>query len=302
MRNIKIIIPVACFIFLGFACVDSGLLPGYKCNTTFQINVGAVGAVYLDDIAYYDKSSNIFYLNNIHNICYNKNLIDFWITSGEELILKGYYNYQCTNCDTALVFLSNGWDWNFPELLRLCQTQTCGLYCFESEDLLENIQMEQVLNNYGKLVQGLQISYKSVELNNPGNVVMILEIYNPDSVGYYYPDVAKMGLEYYGGLNQRQGLTLYSTDTTFFYNHLTLQRYSDSTYWEESWLTLIKSGETRTMLFDYNNFDAVSPGSYCAFFKFQGLAYQINSYDEMQLDSGNIWLGSIDLISEIELN
>ena len=289
---------VAC---LFSACEKSALLPPYEHSSAFQINIGDLNPIMLDQIAYYDKSSHLFYLNEELSIQDNAFGSRFWITSGSEVLLKGTYDQPFRFCDTTYLILTYGGIWNYPLVLELDYDLPTNMSYFSEEILPEKTEMISILKQNNKLMKGLDVTIASIERESPTHLLMNLEIYNGDTINYYYPDVDKMGFDFYHGTFSMFGLQLSENDSTHYYDHTLRAAYGDDELWYPTWLTLIKAGETNKMQISYNEFDSIQPGHYYAFFEFCGLKQHISTTREMLLDSGRVWLGSTLIAEEIEI-
>ncbi|HRX11426.1 MAG TPA: hypothetical protein P5210_07255, partial [Draconibacterium sp.] len=71
-------------------------------------------------------------------------------------------------------------------------------------------------------------------------------------------------------------------------------------YWDIEWLSLIKSGETKSFILNYNIIKEISPGTYIAYFKFPGLNIQL-SKEEIELEDGRIWQGNVAILKKVTI-
>lgn len=69
--------------------------------------------------------------------------------------------------------------------------------------------------------------------------------------------------------------------------------------WEINWLSLIRSGETKTINIQYTNFDPVATGDYKLYFRFPGLGRVEKS--KLIQQNGRVWLGELDLSQDVTL-
>lgn len=298
----KIIFPFLIgFVFIFVSCENSALVPDYEINTPFQINIGDIASIYLEDIEYYDQSSHLFYLKEELLLPSNAYIISTWITAGTDFILSGYYNGPIGKCDTTYLVFKYRNDWNYPFIFELNYSLPMNMTYFEKEILPEKPELLYILEQNNKLMKGLDVSIESIERVNSTHLVMNLKIYNADTVNYYYPDADKMGADFYHGLSLCSGLRMFNNDSTFFINHDMLDVYSDDVLLYPTWLSLIKSGETKQMQVNYNEFDTIQLGNYYALFEFNSLPQYIDTTSEIKLDSGRVWLGSTVVATEIEL-
>jgi hypothetical protein len=65
-------------------------------------------------------------------------------------------------------------------------------------------------------------------------------------------------------------------------------------------MSLIESGTTNTLKISYDDFESLPTGTYRATFQFPGLSYQVEK-EEIQQQNGRIWLGALQLTSEVRI-
>jgi hypothetical protein len=155
------------------------------------------------------------------------------------------------------------------------------------------------LKLYGQLHEGLNCEIRSVQINRGSNKVSLeLKLTNNDSFDYYHLDPEKMGMGLFHYFTN--GLHLWSpTLKKSFENHVQHIAPEPWDSWKMDWLSLIRSGESKTIWINYTNFDPVPAGQYKLQFSFPGLSRVEKS--ELVQRKGRIWLGSLDLSQDIQI-
>jgi hypothetical protein len=64
------------------------------------------------------------------------------------------------------------------------------------------------------------------------------------------------------------------------------------------WMSLLEGGSSVTLTIAYDQFGALQPGTYDAFFSYPGMHHQVGRSDLEQQD-GRIWLGDIEMGGEV---
>lgn len=157
----------------------------------------------------------------------------------------------------------------------------------------------EALKKYDQYRSGLDCEIISVHYSQ-NNVTVELRLTNSDSFNYYYLDPYKMGV----------GLFHLFTNGLYLYDFTNKQNYTHQIgivepvpcyAWKTDWLSLIRSKESKKIIFTYDKFEIVPPGLYRATFVFPGLSSQVDKED-IQHDNGRIWLGEVKVIKEINID
>ncbi len=283
--------------FLLISCTKDA--PDIVLTDGFDILIGENTQINSNDIEYYDKGAHLFYMNGsyIDNSALHGSKFKLFID--KELQLEGQY-MDTSRCNlSGIPHLSIGERSLAPYLMYLKYNRIYNDSYFTNEDPRDNFKMEAALEKLGKLRKGLEARFYSIERMGYNHIRMTVEIKNPDTINYYYPDPAKMDIHVYHSLTM-WGLLIFDQNRNQIHNNLipTLYGY-DPHRWNKRSLTLIERGETRYITIDYPKFDSIAPGTYNAFFTFPGLTHHIQWKAELEQDSGRIWLGEIELAQKI---
>ena len=152
------------------------------------------------------------------------------------------------------------------------------------------------LKRYQQYHEGLHCKLNSFNYFN-GTLVFNIELYNPDTFNYYYLDPEKMGIGLFHYFTN--GPTFYDLTNYNSYTHQeTVTHHEPWNSWEKEWLTLIQSGERKSISITYHHFDMMPAGNYRMYFEFPGLNYGISQKD-LILKDGRIWMGSVGIEEDI---
>ena len=161
-------------------------------------------------------------------------------------------------------------------------------------DPREDTRIVEVLKKYDQFRHGLQCNILSFWYNAEDGVILELELWNDDPMNYYYYDPDKLGLEHYHYVTN--GLFLKNNDTGESYTH-----HTRGLSWEDAdpdRMSLLESDSSVILTIAYAEFDVLSPGNYTAHFEFPG-PNRVENREDLDQENGRIWLGDIDLYSEV---
>ncbi|MFA9388320.1 MAG: hypothetical protein ACERKD_00845 [Prolixibacteraceae bacterium] len=303
-KNFNIRFYIIALLFILVSCDQSNLEPSYPLLDSFQIRIGDIDEISGDDIRYYDQSSKLFYMNKNVNLSNKEYNLKFWFTGKQETFLDGYINYINDPCgkDTSYYQLFFGDDVSLPNYnIKLRYAVPRGLDYFDRASLFNDEGFVQQLKEEGKLMKGLAVDFVSIKLTGTNQIAMTIEISNLDSINYYYPDVDKMGNEWYSGLSIFGDLMLFDENNKMYGSNQNGATYGDLEIWNKDWLTLIKAGESQKMVINYTDFDTIVPGKYAAFFDFRGLTHHVTNASDLEREDGRVWLGIINMAQQIDL-
>lgn len=152
----------------------------------------------------------------------------------------------------------------------------------------------EALKKYGQFRHGLQCEIFSFWYNAEEGVILELELRNEDPLNYYYYDPDKLGMEHYHYVTN--GLFLKNNDTGESYTH-----HTRGLSWEDAdpdRMSLLESDSSVILTIAYAEFDVLPPGNYTAHFRFPG-PFAVENREDLDLENGRIWVGEIDLYSEV---
>ena len=154
----------------------------------------------------------------------------------------------------------------------------------------------EALKKYRQYHEGLHFEIKSCHYSKD-NLVLNIELYNPDSYNYYYLDIKKMGFGLFHYFTN--GPTFWDVKYTQTYTHKeTVVHPAPWDSWKIEWLSLIKRGERKSISIVYQQFDRMPSGKYRMNFAYPGLINGLSQKD-LILKDGRIWTGGVSIDKEV---
>ena len=291
MKNIKFILLIITMLIVG--CDDdddfySDVKPG---GVWMKMGDGMI--VGTSDIDYYDASNYTFYLK--HELPYLTNAMNgghFSVFVDREEI------YQCTvhpiysSKMPSGVFVSG-----LPFSPGFILQMNFGYIIDATKPIIDPRNDKRIigaLKKYGQYHEGMSFEIQSVTKSN-NKMILTAELYNPDTFAYYYLDPDKMGIGLFHYFTN--GLSLGDQNHNYYTHKEVVITPEPWDSWDKNWMSLIKSGERKRIIIEYNNFEEIPPGNYMAHFSFPGLPF-ITEKKEIQQADGRIWLGGIYVIKD----
>ncbi|RLD58841.1 MAG: hypothetical protein DRJ01_12070 [Bacteroidetes bacterium] len=262
-----------------------------------------------------------FSLHINDSIVYNSNQIDFYDFSSHLIYLKNGNSFSYSNRGVFKVFVNNSEIYTgqmFPGYSSYlpmgpvihCAPTFYGDYIIpigfnqfidsvgdSNEDPRNDSRIIETLKKNNQYREGLSCEILSVQKISSNNVKINLQLTNNDSDNLLYLDPDKMGLglfHYY-----TNGLLLQDLSNKTFMHQLTIAQPDPWDTWENDWLSIITSNESKTISIIYDNFETITTGQFEAFFNFPGLGSQVDKED-LQQDNGRVWLGQLQMKKKIE--
>ena len=250
------------------------------------------------DISYYDYGAHLLYLKS------HRSSAEFLEEAGSLTVYAGgeeIYTVS-THPGYSSYFPSPGpIIWTFPTFYEdyIIAIDLMGTYeglLEAGSDSREDEKIVKALKKYGQYREGLHCEIVSCNYSAPGEVILHLKLSNRDDVNYYFLDPEKMGM----------GLFHYFTNGLTLRDAVERQSYTNQTEhiqpvpwdsWDLEWMSLLEGGSSVTITLEYRNFESVPAGTYTARFRFPGLAHV--EHDQLAQRHGQIWLGKLELISEV---
>ncbi len=165
----------------------------------------------------------------------------------------------------------------------------------EGNNPCDDPRIVEALLKYGQFRHGLQCEIASLRYKAPVEVELQLELWNEDTVNYYYWDPAKLGMERYHYVTN--GLWLQDENGQSYRNHV------DHLSWDgadQRRMSLLESDSSVILTITYEDFDELPPGTYDAYFQFPAPHYNV-AREDLELEEGRVWLGELQLYKEIVL-
>ena len=164
-------------------------------------------------------------------------------------------------------------------------------------DPREDSRIVEALEKYGQFRDGLQCEITSITYSSAEDVEVSLELTNADAENYYYLDPGKMGMGLFHYFTN--GLTVWDPVSSLYISS-EMEPVSPDPWnsFDMEWMSLLEGGSSVSMTLTYDQFGALRPGTYDAFFSFPGMHFQVNREDLDQPD-GQIWMGDIEMGGEV---
>jgi hypothetical protein len=288
----------ATVLFFVFGCERDELAVS---GSGLSITVDDKVVLTANDIDYYDLSTHFIYLKGPNSFLNEKLVRDsFQIYANGEKIYKGvFHSWVMSSMPLGPAIYT-------PSLFYgdYLVPITYGRYFNQDGEKVPPVdprndpRIISALKSWNQLHEGLKCEIRSVQLNSGGKVSLELELINNDSFNYYYLDPEKMGLGLFHYFTN--GLSFWSPSLKkSFDNHIEHIQPDPWDSWEINWLSLIRSGETKTINIQYTNFDPVTAGDYKLYFRFPGLGRVEKS--KLIQQNGRVWLGELDLSQDVTL-
>ena len=296
-------------IVLAVSCEKENI--NDKFDDGFNIVLNDKTIISQNDFNYYDYSSHLLYFNDDNPFAeYLKDIGDFAVYANGVKIYEGMIIPESRDdfiySGPILQPDSNYDDYILP-IISYPQMKSPGQI---EQDSRNDIRIENALKEYNKFHSGLTCNISSIQFQST-TAILELTLSNNDSFNYYYINPDSMGINLYHNYTG----TLFVGDPSYSFEDSGLG-YGDSfpgysgqvdiesppfwNYWENRWLSLIKSGETKSIIISYDNFPEIPKGSYYVYFRFPGLNIHL-SKEEINLENGKIWQGEIKLFKEITI-
>jgi hypothetical protein len=162
-------------------------------------------------------------------------------------------------------------------------------------DLRNDPRLIVALKDRNLLHSGLLLTINSIDCKS-AQITFSFSITNKDQSALLILDPQKMGLNLFHYFTN--GLIIkdkpYTKSITV---KIPYQTPSPWNGWKIEWLSSIAADEKKTFVIDYPLDSPLSPGAYNVSFEYPGLAFQVNK-EELQQNTGRIWLGSLEAMKD----
>lgn len=289
---------IIALLFLVSCNRDEIIAPGEG----LSIQIGNTVALTANEIDYYDLSTHFIYLKGTHSFLHDKLVRDsFQVYANGEKIYSGVFHswYMSSMPLGPAIYTPGSFYGNYIVPITYGSYINLDGKKVPPVDPRNDPRILNALKSYGQLHEGLSCEIRSVQINQGSNKVSLeLKLTNNDTFDYYHLDPEKMGLGLFHYFTN--GLRLWSpTLKKSFENHVQHIAPEPWDSWNMNWLSLIRSGESKTIWINYTNFDQLSAGQYKLYFRFPGLSKVDKS--ELVQRKGRIWLGELDLSQDIQI-
>jgi hypothetical protein len=300
------VIPLILLLFLATGCEKdlADLFPDSDRELTDGLCLVAGDQVVLNhhDIEHFDYGAQIIYLKegvSSEELLEGESAFQVY-AGGEEIytiyVQPGYSSSLAGDGPGSAII------WTQPTfypdfILAISRIPTFEVQVGELADSRQDQRIVNALKKYGQYYEGLSCEILSCTYTAPDNVVLRLKLTNRDEVNYYYMDPEKMGTGLFHYFTN--GLTLWDTENRESYtNHTEHVQPEPWDSWDMEWMSLLEGGSSVMITLEYDNFDAVPPGSYKASFRFPGLGSQVER-NQVAQQYGQVWLGELSLFKDI---
>jgi hypothetical protein len=273
-----------CLIILSF--LPSCEKPVELTDRQVFLKVGDEYVFRFDDIELYDSSTHIIYFKEVQNE-FNEILQGrFTFFDKGDTIYSGTVvpGYSCSIPSGPIIFSAPSMYGNHA--LRI------ELWMGNKPDMRNCPKIIEILKEHNLLNSGLSGRVDFVEVD--GNELSFgFTIVNHDLTDLLIIDLNKTGSNLFHYFTN--GLYLRTEDhDEIFSSTIEHQTPEPCHSWEPEWLSVLKSGESKSFTINYPMQKAIDPGEYRLLFEFPGLAYQVSREDLFQ-GSARVWLGDVIL-------
>ena len=254
------------------------------------------------DIEYYDYSTHTIYLKETlplfqDPVDWELGGMSFTVYAYREQIYSGILFPAWWSSIPSGAFIQ--WPSFYPgDMIRIEYRPVPGTLEPGTEDPRDDPSILEALQEYGQYHQGLSLEFTSVQVKSGGKVTFSYTLTNEDSFDYYVlsPDKMGVGLFHYF----TNGLYLYNQETGWLQHQDPVVAPDPWNSWETSWLERLNHQTSRTYSIEYEQFDSVPPGTYSLYFRFSGLSHVIK--EERTISGGLVWMGDLEVYSEVTIN
>jgi hypothetical protein len=242
------------------------------------------------DLELYDSSAHILYFKDVHPEFDNIGKTPFTLMAYGREIYSGSFWPGYLNLGPSGPFI-----YTSPSLL---QNYTLEIRYWDNNkpDPRNNPVLMDALKACGLLHSGLALTFSPAKVNAT-QLSFGFTVTNHDITDLLIidPDKTGSGLFHYF----TNGLTLRTLNNDIsFTSEVVAATPTPWNSWKSEWLSLLKSGESKTYNLTYSLNNPLTPGEYIASFTFPGLSVQILKDDLFQ-SNGRIWMGDLPVTGKI---
>ena len=237
------------------------------------------------NIEMYDSSTHMLYFNDNHKEFNNMSQSTFsFFANGSEV-------YTGSVWPSFLNSLPNGPYIATPTFYPLF-TLRISNQTSDNSDPRNDPELIQSLKEHGVLHSGLSVSISQLVTN--GTLLSFsFTVTNQDNSDLLIINPNKTGTNLFHYFTN--GLIINNpANDNIFSSNIEVEYPSPWNSWKTDWLTLLKSGESRTYTISYVMGSPINPGKYKAIFVFPGLSEQV-SKEQLIQNGGRIWLGDVQI-------
>ena len=294
----KILLIVSAIIFGLVSCERSDSDPGS--DVPIDDSHGAVPFLQIgdgitfeyNDLAIYDSSTHIMYFKTTHPEFEKMKHPAFEVFIGSDTIYKGVIWPGYSSSMPVGAFIMSDPFFYPSYALRIDYNKG------SAPDLRNDPRIIQSLKEKGILHSGLIVEISSLEISGTLARLSVI-VTNMDKSDLMILDPDRMGHKLFhyftNGLYLRD-----AAGTKMITTVLEFQTPVPWNGWSKDWLTQLSPGASKMFTVTYTFEEAVTPGSYSAWFVYPGLSSQVD-LNELIQTSGRIWLGDITAVKNITI-
>lgn len=244
------------------------------------------------DFDLYDSSTHILYFRTYHPEIKSESTASFTFSAFGEDIYQGQFlpGYSSSMPVGPFIYSFPFFYQNFALRIERWETGT--------PDPRNDARIIAALKEQSLLQSGLTAEISSVEITGM-QMTFKFTVTNNDETDLLILDPVKTGTSLFhyftNGLYLRD-----SENNEVFSPGIEPERPDPWDSWDISWLSVLKSGESRQFTINYTMVTPIPPGTYKALFEFPGLSFQV-SHEQLYQGGNRIWLGDVQATAEINL-
>ncbi len=245
-----------------------------------------------NDMAIYDSSSHIMYFKSNHPEFDKLKQPSFKIFIGSDTIYKGviWPGYSSLWPSGAYIMSAPFFYQNYALRIEYFKSSTPDLR--NDPRIIQSLKAKDILHS------GLVAEIRSLDISGTLARLSII-VTNMDQSDLLILDPDKMGHRLFHYFTNG----LYLRDMTRTKIISTVLEFQTPVPWNglsKDWLTQLSPGASKMFTVTYTFEEAVTPGSYSAWFVYPGLSSQVD-LNELIQTSGRIWLGDITAVKNITI-
>jgi hypothetical protein len=246
------------------------------------------------DFELYDSSTHIFYLKTNHPEFKNENSSSFSLLVNGEEIYKGVFWPTYSSSLPSGPYISSFSSF-YPDYTIRIEHMTIDN---KPKDPRNDPRIISALIDHNLLHSGLSVSINSINIIGT-QLTFKFTVTNQDVSDLLILDLDKTGPNLFHYFTN--GLSLRKlTYEEVFSSQISPTIPSPWNSWSTSWLSELKSGDSRQFTVNYSITSPINPGDYNASFEFPGLTYGVTK-DQLFQSNNRIWIGDIRLTKKITI-
>jgi hypothetical protein len=244
------------------------------------------------DFELYDSSTHIFYLKTNHPEFKNEKSFSFSILANGEEIYKGVFWPMYSSSLPSGPYISSFSSF-YPDYTIRIEHMTIDN---KPKDPRNDPRIISALKDHNLFHSGLSVSINSINIVGT-QLTFKFTVTNQDESDLLILDLDKTGPNLFHYFTN--GLSLRKlTYEEVFSSQIDPQIPSPWNSWSTSWLSELKSGDSRQFTINYSINSVINPGDYSASFEFPGLTHGVTK-DQLFQDNIRIWIGDIFVTKKI---